>query len=59
MGVSNDAKDLLLKMLQKDPVKRVSADEALKHPWFRSKDSVSMKSSSFLRNLNLYFVFMV
>eukprot|EP00920_Eleutheroschizon_duboscqi_P025788 GHVT01063648.1.p1 GENE.GHVT01063648.1~~GHVT01063648.1.p1 ORF type:complete len:542 (-),score=153.82 GHVT01063648.1:368-1993(-) len=31
--VSEDAKDLLRKMLTYDPSKRVSAEEALNHPW--------------------------
>ena len=31
--VSSDAKDLIRKLLRKDPLQRWSADEALKHPW--------------------------
>ena len=31
--VSDDAKDLIRKLLRKDPLQRWSADEALKHPW--------------------------
>jgi serine/threonine protein kinase len=32
--VSDDAKDLIKKMLIVDPDKRLSADQALRHPWF-------------------------
>lgn len=32
--ISDGAKDLVLKLLDKDPLKRPSAREALKHPWF-------------------------
>ena len=31
--VTNEAKDLLKRMLQLDPSKRLSASECLKHPW--------------------------
>jgi serine/threonine protein kinase len=31
--VSNDAKDLVTKLLVKDPKKRITADQLLKHPW--------------------------
>jgi calcium/calmodulin-dependent protein kinase (CaM kinase) II/calcium/calmodulin-dependent protein kinase I len=31
--VSDDAKDLIRKLLRKDPLERWSAEEALKHPW--------------------------
>lgn len=33
-SVSDEAKDLIQKMLTYDPEKRISALEALKHPWF-------------------------
>jgi serine/threonine protein kinase len=31
--ISEDAADLVTKMLQRDPVKRISALEAINHPW--------------------------
>jgi len=31
--ISDKAKDVVQKMLLKDPKKRISASEALKHPW--------------------------
>lgn len=33
MGISAEARDLLAKMLNPDPVARLSATEALRHPW--------------------------
>ncbi|CAH1759905.1 13506_t:CDS:2 [Entrophospora sp. SA101] len=35
-GISDLAKDLINKMLVYDPYKRITAKEALQHPWFRS-----------------------
>ena len=32
---SPNLKDLIIKMLEVDPEKRISAAEALKHPWFQ------------------------
>jgi len=32
--VSMSAKDLIIKMLQSDPTKRISAAQCLAHPWF-------------------------
>lgn len=32
-GVSDEAKDLLMRMLTKDPALRITADEILEHPW--------------------------
>jgi calcium-dependent protein kinase len=34
-GVSDDAKDFVASLLQRDPAKRPTAKEALKHPWLR------------------------
>ena len=33
-GISKNAKDLLNKLLEIDPAKRINVDEALNHPWF-------------------------
>jgi serine/threonine protein kinase len=33
--VSSGAKDLISKMLEKDPVKRISAEAALQHEWIQ------------------------
>lgn len=33
VGVSNDAKNLITKLLTKDPKKRITAEQALKEPW--------------------------
>jgi serine/threonine protein kinase len=55
--VSKNAKDLLAKMLEKDPYKRISADSALQHPWFTSHhEQGPRKTSGFLKDLSLYFV---
>ena len=37
--VSNSAKDLIRKLLEKDVNKRISAEEALKHSWFKENKS--------------------
>lgn len=34
------ARDLLFKMLEKDPAKRITALEALYHPWFKQDESI-------------------
>jgi serine/threonine protein kinase len=38
-GVSEEAKDLVAKMLVTDPDNRISASEALRHPWLRQENS--------------------
>jgi len=32
--ISDNAKNLVMNMLQLDPKARITADKALKHPWF-------------------------
>jgi len=36
--VSRECKDLISKLLEKDPDKRISGTEAIKHPWFELKE---------------------
>ncbi|EAW14359.1 serine/threonine-protein kinase [Aspergillus clavatus NRRL 1] len=37
--VSKDAKDFILSLLQPDPAKRVTSEEALKHPWLTGESA--------------------
>lgn len=43
-------------MLEKDPYRRISADQALKHSWLESKGKAPPKNSDFLRSLSNYYV---
>ncbi len=36
-SVSAEAKDMVSKLLIKDPTKRLTAAEALHHPWFKNR----------------------
>ncbi|CAI5439090.1 unnamed protein product [Caenorhabditis angaria] len=40
-GVSDEAKDLVRKMLEVDPKRRVTAKQALQHPWIWHKETLS------------------
>jgi calcium-dependent protein kinase len=56
--ISNDAKDLIKKLLIKDPNKRYSAKEALAHPWIiKNKNIVKIDNDKFaeiVKNLRNY-----
>ena len=52
-GISEEAKDLISKLLEKDPNKRVTADEVLSHSWL--KDEICENNGKF--NLNKYHLF--
>lgn len=56
--VGEKAKDLLKKLLEKDPNRRLSAADALNHPWFEgsSHEGVHLASSNFLTELSNYYV---
>ena len=36
-GISDEAKDLIIKLIKKDPNLRLSAEDALEHTWFFPK----------------------
>ncbi|CAI5702701.1 hypothetical protein KXD40_003071 [Peronospora effusa] len=40
-SISPSARDLIQKLLEIDPNKRISAEEALQHPWLRNQSQVS------------------
>ncbi|KAL5998606.1 Calcium-dependent protein kinase 15 [Asimina triloba] len=42
-SISQSAKDLIRKMLTKDPKKRITAAEVLEHPWMREDGAASAK----------------
>ena len=37
--ISSECKDLILKMLEKDPKKRISIDDILQHPWVKNNQA--------------------
>ena len=39
--ISPDAKDLVIKMLHKDPRQRINAKDALDHPWFHNESQIN------------------
>jgi len=41
--VSESAKDLIVKLLQRDPVRRLTAAEALEHPWLAGRDATDVE----------------
>ena len=50
--ISSHAKDLIKKLLELDPNKRISAEEALKHPWFESKQVKSQDNEEIFKVKN-------
>lgn len=54
-NVSISAKDLVLKMTEKDQRKRLSAEEALSHMWFEIEEScIAGELSKVLENMKKY-----
>ena len=54
--LSSNSKDLIDKLLQYDPKKRINADQAIEHPWFKSaefkkKDKVNYISPELAKEL--------
>jgi calcium-dependent protein kinase len=53
--VSSDAKDLIIRMLEMNPVKRPSPQEVLSHPWFfKNKTNIKINSELYLENMKKY-----
>jgi len=52
--ISEDAKDLIRKMLVKDPSERISAAEALKHPWMTKNAAVNPLNTKAINNLTQF-----
>ena len=48
-GISKNAHDLLNKLLEINPSKRINIDEALNHPWFSEKNNIDNKCSFFTK----------
>lgn len=54
-GISENAKDLIRKLLTKDPKKRINALEALNHSWFEEiKTTVKCSKSCLYDQLSKY-----
>lgn len=52
-GISDEAKDLISQMLRLDPEQRISAHDALSHPWLRtvSRTLLTASAPNLLKNL--------
>jgi len=44
-GVTEEAKDLIRKLLTVNPAERLTADQALAHPWLHSQDAGNLQST--------------
>lgn len=56
-NISNEAKDLIKQMLTYDPAQRITADQALVHPWIKKKvnEKIDPKTTvSALNNLRTF-----
>ncbi len=51
-SISDEAKDLIQKLLTYDPADRISAEEALEHTWIKSNGAVSVDAKSAENALN-------
>jgi calcium/calmodulin-dependent protein kinase I len=59
-SVSDNAKDLISKLLCKNPEKRLAAEEILKHPWLVNNynEPLNFQASEYLRHRSLRLVFL-
>lgn len=54
--ISNEAKELINKMLTYDPSDRISSHEALNDPWIQSKAPSQQVNTKQLKNLQNFYV---
>jgi len=52
-SISDQAKDMILRLLEKDPSKRLAADQALLHPWLRNFSPSEAKFSNLHKGTNV------
>lgn len=50
--ISDQAVDLVHKLLERDPIKRISAAEALQHDWIKSKSIVKIDNNMARKTLS-------
>jgi len=53
-NISDTAKDLCRKLLQKDPSKRLTANEALQHPWVKEDETTDARKAATVQRLQLF-----
>ncbi len=53
-GLSPEAKDICQAMLQKSADNRISASDALEHPWFKMHPEINNDDNKDLKNVNIY-----
>ena len=56
-SVSKEAKDLIKKLLTYDPAERISAEQALKHPWIADRNSLQVDQQVAEQALNNFMNF--
>eukprot|EP00924_Labyrinthula_sp_SR-Ha-C_P010049 maker-scaffold_40-snap-gene-0.5-mRNA-1 protein AED:0.01 eAED:0.01 QI:18/1/1/1/0.5/0.33/3/468/517 len=52
--ISEEAKDLILKLLELDPDRRLTAKEALQHPWMKLTDTKTVLHAEFVKRLTSF-----
>jgi len=50
--VSDNAKDFIRSLLVVDPLNRISAQDALNHPWISAGDDIALQAIDLVDNLN-------
>jgi len=53
-GVSEEGKDIVAKLLSRDPSLRISPQEALEHPWFSAESLTKKIDKKIFQNIKWY-----